>query len=384
MRSGLKPFSLLVKPAGADCNLRCRYCFYLDRYDLHPASSRPRMTETVLERMICSFMAVPQPVYSFGWQGGEPTLMGLDFFRLVTDLQKRYGLPGAQVANGLQTNATLIDDAFASHLAAYGFLVGVSLDGPPELHDPNRRTVADRGTHADVLRGIQVLRSNHVEFNVLTLVNRLNGQAPERVYDYLVEQGVKFHQYIECVEFDKDGELLPFSLDGDAWGEFLCRLFDRWYPDDVYTVSVRLFDSIIWRLVEGQANCCTFDRDCRQYFVVEHNGDIYPCDFYVYPELCLGNVMDADWKAIQGSKAYTAFGSRKGNRHRDCVLCDFAWVCAGDCPKNRMGHVAGRDSTSLSVLCSGWRRFFAHALPRLRQLAAAYKKRHLAKTPGVR
>ena len=294
MSRGVRPFSLLIKPAGADCNLRCRYCFYLDRCSLYPDQSRHRMSETVLEQTVRSFMATPQPVHAFGWQGGEPTLMGEAFFKRVTALQQRYGAPGAQVSNGLQTNATLIDDTLAAHLAEYRFLVGVSLDGPPHLHDPNRITTGGRGTHADVMRGIDALRRHGVEFNVLTLVNRLNVGAPETVYDYLVDQDVLFHQYIECVEFDTEGRLLPFAIDGASWGEFLCRLFDHWYPRDVRKVSVRLFDAILARIVEGRPNCCSMGNDCRDYFVVEHNGDIYPCDFYVYPEWRLGNVTDVD------------------------------------------------------------------------------------------
>ncbi len=386
MSRGVRPFSLLIKPAGADCNLRCRYCFYLDRCSLYPDQPRHRMPDAVLEQTVRSFMATPQPVHAFGWQGGEPTLMGEAFFKRVTALQQRYGAPGAQVSNGLQTNATLIDDTLAAHLAQYRFLVGVSLDGPPELHDPNRITTGGRGTHADVLRGIDALRRHAVEFNVLTLVNRLNVGAPETVYDYLVDQGVLFHQYIECVEFDTEGRLLPFATDGAAWGEFLCRLFDHWYARDVRKVSVRLFDAILARIVEGRPNCCSMGNDCRDYFVVEHNGDNFPCDFYVYPEWRLGNVAEVDWAALQTAPAYVAFGARKRQRHPACEACDYALFCAGDCPKNRVGHVEGWEASRLSPLCAGWRRFYAHALPRLRELAATIqreRRRHPPPSPAM-
>ena len=183
----MRPFSLLVKPASADCDLRCAYCFYLDRCRLYPDARVHRMSEATLDRMVASYMATDQPTYAFGWQGGEPTLMGLDFFRKVTDLQQRHGRRGAVVANGLQTNATLIDDDLARHLAEYRFLVGASLDGPAELHDHYRRTGGGRGSHADVMRGIACLSRQRVEFNILTLVNDVNCRQPALVYRYLVD-----------------------------------------------------------------------------------------------------------------------------------------------------------------------------------------------------
>ena len=370
------PFSLLVKPAGADCNLRCAYCFYLDKAALYPDAVRHRMSDAVLDRLIASYMATDQPQYAFGWQGGEPTLMGLDFFRRVTDLQKQHGKPGAVVANGLQTNGTLLDDAFAAHLAAYQFLVGVSLDGPAELHDPNRITADGRPTHARVLAGIDCLRRNRVEFNILTLVNRLNGRRPETVYRELVAKGFLFHQYIPCVEFDARGQPLPFSVEPRQWGEFLCALFDLWHAGDTRTVSIRLFDSILVRLVEGIANVCHMGRDCRQYFLVEHNGDVYPCDFFAEPALKLGNIMETGWAELYQSPAFKAFGACKAAWNPTCDTCPWLDVCAGDCPKHR--YAGARDSRRLSYLCEGWRLFYAHTLPRFQELAEAIRRERRA------
>ena len=363
----MRPFTLLVKPASADCNLRCDYCFYLDRCKLYPEGKTHRMPDDVLDAMVSKYMATPQPRYVFGWQGGEPTLMGVEFFRRVTELQEKHGSRGALVANGLQTNATLIDDEFARHLAKYKFLVGVSLDGPADVHDRHRRNAAGRGSHADVLRGIDQLRRRHVEFNILTLVNEANVRRGREIYRYLRDRGLLFHQYIPCVEFDERGDRMPFAIDGPAWGDFLCEVFDEWYAADTRRVSVRLFDSLLAWMVEGQRTTCTMGRDCRQYLVVEHNGDVYPCDFFVEPDLRLGNILADDWEGILDSPVYAAFGANKAKWAAECEECQWLDVCAGDCPKHR--YAMGRDPHRLSHLCEGWKQFYAHAMDKLATLA---------------
>lgn len=366
-------FSLLVKPASADCNLRCDYCFYLQKSSLYPGARRHRMTDEVLERMISTYMATPQPQYVFGWQGGEPTLMGIEFFRKVTALQKKYGRQGAIVANGLQTNATLIDDALAAHFAKYRFLAGVSLDGPAEIHNRFRRSGAGRGSHARVLKGIEALKRHGVEFNILTLVSAANVERGREVYRYLCDSGFAFHQYIPCVEFDDEGNLQPFAIRGEGWGEFLSEVFDEWSARDVGRVSVRLFDSILEYLVDGVRNVCTMQQDCRQYLLVEHNGDVYPCDFFVDESLRPGNVMTHSWEEMLESPVYAAFGSRKRETSALCGECEFLDLCAGDCVKHRLR--AGDDPTQLSWLCAGWKRFYSHALPRLREVALEIRRR---------
>ncbi len=365
----MRPFSLLVKPASADCNLRCRYCFYLDRCDLYPESKRHRMSNDVLDQMIRTFLATDQPQHSFGWQGGEPTLMGLDFFKHVIELQQRHGRPGVAVSNGLQTNTTLIDDAWAEHLYRCNFLVGVSLDGPPEVHDRYRVFVDGRGAHADVMKGLACLKRNRVEYNVLTLVSQSNVRRPRETYHYLCDDlGVAFHQYIECVEFDRNGALMPFAVSGVEWGDFLCGVYDEWLAcDDTRRISIRLFDSLLAMMVDGVANVCAMGQDCRQYLVVEHNGDIYPCDFFVRPELKLGNIMTDSWEDLLASPAYAAFGARKRAWNAKCADCRYLQFCAGCCPKNRPGH--GADPSRLSTLCDGWMQFYDHAIPGLQRLA---------------
>ena len=312
-------------------------------------------------------MATSQSQYSFGWQGGEPTLMGLDFFKLVTKLQRKHGQAGTIVANGLQTNGILIDDEFARHLEQYKFLVGISVDGPAEIHDRYRRFADGRGSYAHVMQVLRTLKRQRVEFNVLTLVNNINVQRPLEIYHYLCDQGVLFHQYVECVEFDDEGCLQPFAITGEQWGDFLCAIFDEWFKHDTRRVSVRLFDSILAMMVDGVPNICAMGTDCRQYFVVEHNGDVYPCDFFVQPELKIGNILTGSWPEFQNSTLYRQFGERKRHWNVKCADCEFLRYCAGDCPKNRPSK--GINSAQLSVLCPGWLTFYRHTIDRFRQMA---------------
>ncbi len=367
-----KNFSLLIKPSSHGCNLRCKYCFYLKKKEFYN-ETHPRMTEEVLDKMISSFLAVDMPSHSFGWQGGEPTTMGLDFFKKVADLQQKYGRNGQPVSNGLQTNGTLINDEWAQHLAKYNFLVGLSIDGPAEIHDANRPTIGGKGSHEFVMRGRDALIRNGVDYNVLTLVNSLNVKDPVKLYKYVRDDlGVDFHQYIECVEFDKKGQLMPYAVSPEQWGEFLCTIFDEWYANDLNRVSIRLFDSILNKLVAGQASSCVFANDCRQYFVVEHNGDVYPCDFFVKPEMKLGNIMEDSWGKLQNSSMYKDFGVAKHQWNSKCDTCPYVSICQGCCQKNRWG--AGTESTNLSVLCSGWEIFYGHTLSRFKTLANKIKK----------
>ncbi len=377
-----RPFSLLIKPTSADCNLRCRYCFYLSRSELYPDHKVHRMSDVVLETMIRKFMGLSMPQYAFGWQGGEPTLMGLDFFKRVTDLQSRHGRAGAVVANGLQTNATLVTPTMARHFTSYHFLVGVSLDGPPELHNPSRPSITGDGSHADVMRGIGCLRDARTDFNILVLVSAANVKHAATVYRYLCDQGFLYHQYIPCVEFDAGGTLQPFAIDGPAWGDFLCNLFDAWVVGDARRVSIRLFDSILAYLVDGVRNICHMGKDCRQYLVVEHNGDLYPCDFFVNPALRLGNITAMGWDAAFGLERFREFGCQKSILHPDCRSCRHREICQGDCLKHRQAgdHPQAAD---LSRLCVGWQQFFDHSLPRFRELAAAIRNERRAATPWV-
>jgi uncharacterized protein len=330
------------------------------------------MTDKVLERMISSFLAIDMPGHSFAWQGGEPTMMGLDFYKRVVDYQKRYGRNGISVSNGLQTNGTRLNDEWCRHLTKYNFLVGLSIDGPAEIHDHHRWTVNGSGSHAMVMKGLEALKRNNTEFNVLTLVSDSNVKKPLVVYNYLKDLGVKYHQYIECVEFMSDGKLAPFAVRPEQWGEFLCTIFDEWYSKDRFDVSVRFFDSILSKMVDNIPNACVFANDCRQYLVVEHNGTIYPCDFFVLPEWELGNIMEDEWETLLTHPLYEKFGKRKQQWNDKCETCPYLNMCVGCCPKNRLNH--GRNPRDLSALCKGWEIFYEHTLPRFKSIASHIRK----------
>jgi uncharacterized protein len=368
----MKTFSLLIKPASADCNQRCRYCFYLQKSELYPQKSPHRMSEAVLEQVIGSYLQTDQPMFTFGWQGGEPTLMGVDFFRRVIELQKRYGRPGTRIANALQTNATLIDDELAEHLSDYRFLVGCSLDGPAEIHDRYRRLRGGGPSHAAVLTGIQTLMRHQAAVNILVLVSQANVGRAHQIYRYLTEQGFSYQQYIPCMEFDKEGRLQPFAITGEEWGRFLCELFDSWYPRDIQRVSIRHVDALLHQMVNGQPTVCTMGDDCCRYFLIEYTGDIYPCDFFVQEDLRIGNVMNTSWEAALNSPVYRNFGRRKAELAEMCRKCNYADRCMGDCPKHRIQ--INPDEDRRSALCSGWYRFFQHTGKPMELLAEDIRK----------
>jgi uncharacterized protein len=359
----MKHFTLLIKPASADCNLRCKYCFYIDH--LEKVKKTPRMSNEVLEKLISSYFQTNQNnMYAFGWQGGEPMMMGLKFFKKAIEFQKLYAPTGAVISNGLQTNGTLITDEFTQFFRKYKFLLGVSLDGPPYLHDYYRKTIGQKPTHHLVIRGIEQLKQNNVEFNILILVNNENVKKAKEVYQYLREQGFFYQQYIPCVEFNENNEPQIFSISGDEWGNFLCDLFDQWIKEDINKISVRLFDSIIEYLINGRYNVCFMEKNCGQYFVVEYDGGIYPCDFFVQNELLLGNILEDSWEDILNSPIYNKYSTQKSKWHQDCNSCTFINFCHGDCLKFRIGKLD--NSKTLSVLCKGWKKFYTHALPQLK------------------
>jgi len=364
----MKSFSLLIKPTSADCNLKCSYCFYLKKNKLYPEQKKHRMSISTLENMVSSFLKTDQQQHAFGWQGGEPTLMGLDFFKKVIEFQKQYGRSGAVVSNGLQTNAVLIDNEMAAHFAKYNYLLGVSLDGPAKYHDKFRLNLANEGSHADIIKSINILNNNNVEFNILSMINSETAKNAKEIYSYMKDSGFNYLQFIPCVEFDNKNKPLPFTVSSEGFGEFLCNLFDAWYENDTRTVSIRLFDSILHLLVDNVRNVCHFGKDCRQYLVVEHNGDIYPCDFFVLPSLKLGNLNTDSWDKLLNSKKYQVFGEKKSIYSAKCAKCRYLKICAGECLKHRL-YGTNTDSKNISWLCEGWQMFFAHTLDRFTKLA---------------
>ena len=367
----IKPFSLLIKPVSASCNLRCEYCFYIDHLDYIKEGDKPVMSDATLEKMISGYMGMALEEYNFNWQGGEPTIPGLKFFERVVELQKQYAPSNAKVSNSLQTNATLIDQPMAEFFVKNNFLLGVSLDGPKANHNKFRLTERGNPTHSKVMQGINHLRRAKTEFNILCLVNSDNVKTPKELYRYYREKGFSFLQFIPCVEYDEKGDLTHYSIDGRQWGEFLCEIFDIWYRKDSRRVSIRHFDSVLNYLVMNRYTQCIMDKDCRQYFVVEYDGGIYPCDFFVKKELELGNIYTSSWEEALISPLYEDFGKRKGQWNSRCNSCKWLQLCHGDCRKMR-----GPDNnpSTLSTLCEGWQMFYNHTMERFEKLAQSIKE----------
>lgn len=366
-----QPFSLLLKPASADCNLCCDYCFYLDKKALYPDQKTHRMSDKTLTQVIKSYFATSQPVYTMTWQGGEPALMGEPFYQKVIALQKHFAAQGSRIMNALQTNATCVSDKLASLMGKYRFLAGCSLDGPADIHNVFRRDCLGKPTHNRVITGISRLAGHGVPVNVLCMVTSANVNDPDKVYAYFKQNGFSFIQFIPCVEQDHRGDLLPWSITGRQWGEFLVHIFKQWYPEDIRTVSIRNFESVLAKLVMGEAAECRMAEQCNQYLVVEHNGDIYPCDFFVEKEYWLGNIHSTSFKTIRESEAYQRFAKKKSRLSSRCRKCEFLSLCMGDCRKFYT-HTA--DQEEISLLCNGWYHFYKTTLADFKEAASAVSK----------
>ncbi len=383
-------FHAMVKPIGPICNLDCKYCYYLEKEKLYPRNDRFRMPPEVLERYIREYIAAqPGPEVNFAWQGGEPTLLGVGFFEEVVALEKKYG-DGRKITNALQTNGTRLDDAWGEFLAREGFLVGISIDGPPDLHNTWRVDKRGRDSSPEVLRGLEVLHKHGVETNTLTVLNRTNAAEPERVYDYLTrELGSKYLQFIPLVERkantaaraleldlapppdpsrtaakdEAEARVTPWSVLPSQFGEFLVRVFDRWVRRDVGQVFVQLFDVQLGHWMGSGPGLCVFAPTCGNAVAMEHNGDVYSCDHYVYPDFKLGNLMEAPLADLINQPRQVAFGDAKRDTlPRQCRECRYLFACHGECPKHRFIR-SKHGEPGLNYLCEGYYRFFEHADP---------------------
>lgn len=376
----MPPFTLLVKPSGSDCNMDCTYCFYKCRAP-EVGQGRQRMSGDVLERLVKDYMGLRFPASGFAWQGGEPTLMGLDFYRHAVELQKHYGVSGQEVSNSLQTNAILLNNAeWCRFLHESKFLVGVSIDGPKELHDHYRLDLGGHGTWDRVMAAIDRMREFDVEYNTLSLVNHLTADHADETFDFLVGLGVRYLQFIPCVEVDpQNGRIAEFSVTPRQYGDFLCRLFDLWMAFGPTRLSIRDFDSILGHCITGRHTLCTFDRQCSQYVVVEHTGDVFPCDFFVEPQWRLGNIFETPIGQLASCDAKKAFSRMKADLANKCLVCRHLAVCRGGCMKDRApfdkDH-CGRES----YFCEGYRRFFDYAMPRFLHVAAQFRAGDLVRS----
>jgi uncharacterized protein len=370
--------SVLVKPAGPDCNMACRYCFYLEKERLFPEEEVHRMSKAVLEATIRQVMTRGGANVSFGWQGGEPTLMGTDFFERAVELEKKYGCSGQTVGNGLQTNGLLIDRQWCRLLREARFLVGLSLDGPAHVHDHYRLSRGGQPTWQRVTEALKRMLDSGVEVNALTVLNDYSARFPQEIYGFLKESGLKHMQFIPCVEPDPNDpeRVAPFSVSPEQFGTFLCEVFDRWlddFRDGQPTTFVRWFDSIFATYVGSRPPECTLLPECGNYVVVEHNGDVFACDFFVEDDWRLGNVLDEDLLAMLNSPQQARFGRRKAQLPRACQACRWLTHCRGGCPKERWAHPSGERQ---SYLCDSYKMFFSHADDQLRKLADSWLSQH--------
>jgi uncharacterized protein len=365
----MREFSLLIKPVSFDCNMACDYCFYRRAEDLYGRGAH-RMSDAVLEAMVGQMLGLGFPTSSFCWQGGEPLAAGLPFFRKVVAAQSRLGRPRQVVANAVQTNGVLIDAAWASFFRRYNFLVGVSLDGPAEVHDVHRRTADRRSTYERTLAGIAELRRREVEFNVLCVVSDANVRRGADVFNFFLSQDLRHLQFIPAIESPQLPAPLPQppTIDGAAYGDFLCAVFDAWRRCAEPRPCVRLFDAIVEARALGRPRFCVMAGRCDSYLLVEHTGDIFPCDFYAYPEWRLGNVLETPLGAIYGNRRHREFAARKSAARGDCGDCRWWSLCHGGCVRDR--EALGGGVTARSPLCTGLRRFFDYAMPELDAIAA--------------
>ncbi|MEW6277037.1 MAG: anaerobic sulfatase maturase [Candidatus Eremiobacterota bacterium] len=365
----LPGFHVMTKPIGPLCNLDCAYCFYLKKEALYPGKRDWRMSPEVLEQHVRqTIQAHAVPEVQFAWQGGEPTLLGVDFFRHVVALQRRFA-GGKRIHNALQTNGVLLDDEWCAFLAEHGFLVGLSLDGPRELHDRYR---VDRGgapSFDRAMRGLEHLKRYRVEFNTLTVVNSHNGDHPLAVYRFLKEAGSSFLQFIPAVE--REGEAVaPWSVGAAQFGRFLVEVFDEWVVRDVGRVFVQLFDVALESWLGLPQGLCLFRPTCGAALALEHNGDLYSCDHFVNPENRLGNILENPLSALVNSPQQGKFGRDKADTlPGQCRRCEVRFACHGECPRNRFLRT-GDGEPGLNYLCEGYLCFFRHVDPYMRFMAA--------------
>jgi uncharacterized protein len=364
----------MFKTFSTDCNLDCAYCYY--RESLEGTRVRRRIDPRLLETFVPQYMAyvADSRAASFAWQGGEPTLAGLPFFERVVALQAAHARPGTTIANALQTNGLLLDDDWGAFLKRYNFLVGISLDGPQEIHDRLRRARSGRGSFDLVMRGVDVLRRHGVDFNVLCVLGPHNVDRPAELMAFFRAQRFSHVQFIPCMDFQAmEPEKPPaFQVTPAEYGAFLAAAFDEWYGDGGPTISVRTFDNFLQSHLGLPNDLCVHGDACDAGIVVEYNGDAYPCDFYIHPRWKLGNVVEQPLREVLYSPIRAAFVRQKHPLPTACRECEWLSVCKSGCPRNRAEEVGGQ---SPDHFCQSYKQLFGHADARLRELTARVQRR---------
>lgn len=371
MAAASREFQVMVKPAGAVCNLGCSYCYYLEKKALYPRGESPRMADEVLERYIVQHLeACPTDLTFFLWQGGEPTILGLDYFRRIVELQRKHRPTGRQILNGIQTNGTLLDDQWCRFLAEQRFRVGISIDGPKELHDGYRRTKGGAPTHKRVMQSFRLLKKHRVPCDMLCVVHRGNVAEPTAVYRFFKAIGADVLQFLPLVVRRGEAETSAETVPAEAYGNFLCAIFDQWVREDIGRIAVQNFDEALRPFLGVDHALCIFRETCGDVVVVEHNGDFYSCDHFVDPRHRIGNICDTPLVEMLESPAQREFGRTK----RDalplcCRRCEVLEQCNGGCPKDRFVRTPDGEE-GLNYLCAGLKRFFTVSRPVLQRMAS--------------
>lgn len=383
--SGPVAFNIMLKPAGSLCNLDCQYCYYLDKSEIY-GGHEPRMSTDMLETVVKEYIGANDvPEVTFNWHGGEPLILGLDFYKKALEFERKYA-DGKIIHNTLQTNGTLITDEWADFLAKNDFLVGISIDGPADIHDRYRRDKGGYPTFDRVMAGLMNLQRAGAEYNTMSTVNKFSEGRGLEVYLFLKSLGSRFMQFMPVVEHVKyptdakgkmnkrlrpfivnpstEGAMLsPWSISDIAYGKFMCDIFDYWVRNDVGRYYVNLFDATLANWCGAMPGTCVHARVCGGNAVIEHNGDLYPCDHFVYPEYLLGNIRETDIKTLMQSQKQTDFGLEKRSAlPTKCARCKYLFACNGECPKHRFNRTENGE-TGLNTLCMGYFKFFDHVAP---------------------
>jgi uncharacterized protein len=383
--AGPLSFNLMVKPAGSLCNLGCSYCYYLDKAEIY-GGREPVMSREMLETVIRKYIETCEtPEVTFNWHGGEPLVLGKDFFRQVLALEQEYG-DGRIINNTIQTNGTLIDREWAEIFRRGNFLTGISIDGPGEIHDRFRRDRRGGPTLDKVLQGISILKEVGAEFNTMSTINKVSEGKGRDVYRFLKSIGSRFMQFMPVMEHVKDGlivppdtpgaEMAPWSVSDVGFGQFMCDIFDEWVCHDIGQYFVGHFDAALARWCGMQPGTCAYAETCGGNAVIEHNGDVYMCDHFVYPEYRLGNIQTDSLKDMLSSERMIRFGISKRTSLPDkCRSCRWRGLCNGECPKHRFSATDSGEP-GLNALCRGYEMFHEHTAPymiRMRQLLSEKK-----------
>ncbi len=367
--------NLLIKPASSACNLKCHYCFYNDSAKNRMVECYGMMEEETLETLIKNTLEYAEEFCTIAFQGGEPTLVGLDFYKKLMEYQKKYNVKKIQINNAIQTNGTLINDEWAKFLKEHNFLVGVSLDGPKECHDAFRMNKQDKGSFNDVMKGISFLEKHKVDFNILCVVNSVTAKKIQSIYSFYKKNKFEYLQFIPCIQpFGEEDEKMPFSLTAKDYTKFMCTLFDLWYRDIVEgnTIHIRDFENYVEMLLGYPPESCGKSGICSMQYVIESDGGCYPCDFYVLDRYKLGNVNTNSFKEIDDTRKNLQFIEESGKFHERCKSCKYMRICRGGC--KRYCEPFDDDGTrKLNLLCDGYYNFFEHCIDRLMHLARSFR-----------